>query len=393
MKILHAMRSIDPALGGPIESVKQLASVLLRMGHRPEVVSLDGPSDPFLKNFPLPVYPLGPAKSFYGRSEGYVPWLREHARDYDIVVVEGIWQFQSFGVWQALRGTSTPYAVFTHGMLDPWFKRTYPLKHLKKWLYWPWAEYRVLRDADAVLFTCEEERLLARQSFWLYKAKEKIVNLGTSSPAGDPNVQKQILLAAHPELNGKRLALFISRIHPKKGCDLAIRGFAQTLAADPAWHLVMAGPDQVGWRTELEKIASSLNISHRITWTGMITGDLKWGALRAAEVMLLPSHQENFGIVVAEALACGTPVLISNKVNIWREVEQDGAGFVAEDNVAGTASILQRWTAQSEEQRLQMQTAARACFENRFEIHKAAESLVSVLSGLLKKPVAAPVLA
>ena len=167
MKILHAMRSVDPALGGPIESVKQLASVLLRMGHRPEVVSLDGPDEPFLQGFPLPLYPLGPPKSFYGRSESYVPWLRQHARDYDVVVVEGIWQFQSFGAWQALHGTEIPYVVFTHGMLDPWFKRTYPLKHLKKWLYWPWAEYRVLRDANAVIFTCEEERLLARESFWL----------------------------------------------------------------------------------------------------------------------------------------------------------------------------------------------------------------------------------
>ena len=79
--------------------------------------------------------------------------------------------------WLALeslrkQGFHTPaYFVFTHGMLDPWFKRTYPLKHLKKWLYWPWAEYRVLRDAQAVLFTCEEERILARQSFWLYKCK------------------------------------------------------------------------------------------------------------------------------------------------------------------------------------------------------------------------------
>ena len=76
---------------------------------------------------------------------------------FDAVIINGLWQYHSFGAWRALRGTATPYYVFPHGMLDPWFKRSFPLKHLKKWLYWPWAEYRVLRDARAVIFTCEAE--------------------------------------------------------------------------------------------------------------------------------------------------------------------------------------------------------------------------------------------
>ena len=85
-------------------------------------------------------------------------WLRENATRYDAVIVNGIWQYHSYATWLALHRSETPYFVFTHGMLDPWFKRRHPLKHLKKWLYWPWADYRVLRDAQAVIFTCEEER-------------------------------------------------------------------------------------------------------------------------------------------------------------------------------------------------------------------------------------------
>ena len=85
----------------------------------------------------------------------------------------------------------------------------------------------------------------------------------------------------------------------------------------------------------MESLAATLQIADRITWTGLIKGDLKFGAIRASEVLFLPSHQENFGIVVAEALACGVPVLISDKVNIWREVQSDGAGLVAPDNLAG----------------------------------------------------------
>jgi len=89
--------------------------------------------------------------------------------------LNGVWQFHSFAAWRTLRRSDTPYVLYTHGMLDPWFKKQYPFKHLKKWMYWPWAEYRVLRDAQAVLFTSEEERMLARSSFWLYRCNEVVV--------------------------------------------------------------------------------------------------------------------------------------------------------------------------------------------------------------------------
>jgi glycosyltransferase involved in cell wall biosynthesis len=118
-----------------------------------------------------------------------------------------------------------PYFVFTHGMLDPWFKRHYPLKHLKKWLYWPWGEYRVLRDARALMFTCEEERRLARESFWLYKANECVTNYGTARPEGDSEKQREAFLSEFPELRGKRVLLFLGRIHEKKGCDILIQSF------------------------------------------------------------------------------------------------------------------------------------------------------------------------
>ena len=186
MKILHIIRSVDPAGGGPIEGVKQLGAVLARLGHQIEVASLDAPDASWLSGFPLQHHPLGPAKLKYGFSMRFVPWLREHAVDYDAIVVNGIWQYHSFGTWRALHKSHKPYVVFTHGMLDPWFRHTYHLKHVKKWMYWPWAEYRVLRDAAKVLFTCDEERILARESFGLYKVNEAVVSYGTAGPSGDP---------------------------------------------------------------------------------------------------------------------------------------------------------------------------------------------------------------
>jgi glycosyltransferase involved in cell wall biosynthesis len=380
MNILHIISSVNPIGGGPIEGIKQLGSTLTSQGHRVEVASLDPPGAPWVAQCALPVHPLGPTRLGYAFSPRMIPWLRETRSHYDAVIVNGIWQFHSFATWQALRRSSTPYVLFTHGMLDPWFKRQYPLKHLKKWMYWPWAEYRVLRDAQAVLFTCEEERILARQSFWLYRCNEVVVSYGTAQPTGDPQSEVNEFFRRHPELRGKKLALFMGRIHPKKGCDLLIEAFAKVLAARSEWQLVIAGPDQVGWQNRLSYRAGQLGIGSRVTWTGMISGAMKWGALRAAEVFVLPSHQENFGIVVAEALAAGTPALISDKVNIWREITEDGAGIVAEDTFLGTCQCLSSYLELPAAKKLAMRQRARRCFAQRFEIKKAAATLRAVLA-------------
>jgi len=380
VKILHIISSVTPLGGGPIEGVRQLGITLMSEGHQVEVASLDPPDAHYLAQFPLPVHALGPKKLKYGFSPRLVPWLRANACRYDAVIVNGLWQYHSFGTWRALRNSSTPYILFTHGMLDPWFKKQYPLKHLKKWMYWPWAEYRVLRDAQAVLFTCEEERLQARSSFCLYRCNEVVVSYGTAKPKGDPKLELREFFAHYPELRGKKLALFMGRIHPKKGCELLIEAFAKVLGQDSEWHLVIAGPDQVGWQKELNHKAGQLSLTSRITWTGMINGAMKWGALRAAEIFVLPSHQENFGIAVAEALAAGVPTLISNKVNIWREIECDGAGLVSDDTLLGICKLLQSYVEMSAEKRLAMRQAASECFEQRFEIKKAARTLHAALA-------------
>ena len=385
VKILHIIHSVNPVAGGPIEGIKQLAKAKMAYGWEIEVVCLDSPDAPWLKDFPLKVHAMGPSYLSYGYSPRLVPWLRAHCNEYAFVVVNGIWQYCSFAAWRVLRNAIIPYFVFTHGMLDPWFKKNYPLKHLKKWLYWPWAEYRVLRDAAAVLFTCAEEKILARQSFWLYRCNEKVVNYGTAGWNGDAEAQKKCFLSKFPELQGKRLLLFLGRIHEKKGGDLLFEAFHRIVSERPEvdLHLVMAGPDDNEFARRLKKTARSLGMESRITWTGMLLGDEKWGAFQASEAFVLPSHQENFGISVAEALSASLPVLISNKVNIWREIEQRDAGLVAADDLPGTSSLFKRWLDLDDPKREAMRKQARACFLQHFEISGAARSLIKVYSDSL----------
>jgi glycosyltransferase involved in cell wall biosynthesis len=388
MKILRSIHTVNPALGGPIESVMQSSSLLARRGHEVEIVSLDSPADPWARDRPVPVHALGPGRGRYGYASRFTDWIKERHATYDAVIVQGIWQYNSFGVWRALRGTATPYFVFPHGMLDPWFKRTYPAKHLKKLLYWPWAEYRVLRDAAAVLFTSEQERRLARESFSLYRCNEVVVNYGTAAPEVDLAAARQDFFHAFPQLRGKRLLLFLGRLHEKKGCDLAIKALAaarKSAAGNQPLHLVMTGPAaDEKYLAQLKHLSqtefSAEGGTSPVTFTGMLEGSQKWGALSAADAFILPSHQENFGIAVVEALACGTPVLISKEVNIWREIEADRAGYAEDDDLAGTVRLINRWFATPEEVRAAMRENARECFARHFEIHRATDSLLEALA-------------
>jgi glycosyltransferase involved in cell wall biosynthesis len=379
MNLLHLVPTVDPRAGGPIAGVRESGLAMTALGHQIEVASLDPADAPYARSFPLMLHALGPGRGHYGYSAGYLAWLRNEARRFDAALVHGLWQYHGFGARRALLDARVPYYVYAHGMLDPWFRRAYPFKHLKKWVYWPWGEYRVLRDAAAVIFTTDEERRLARDSFWLYRANERVVPFGASGPPADGDALREAFLRTSPNLRNKQIVLFLGRLHPKKGCDMLIHAFATHARERPDSHLLMAGPDPSSWQPALQAIAQSHGIAHRISWPGMLQGDLKWGAFHASDVFVLPSHQENFGVAVAEALACGLPVLVSDKVSVWREIVADRAGFVAPDTIGGIGRLLSSWRALDDAARDAMRAQARRTFDARFEMDVMVKALLALL--------------
>lgn len=380
MRILRVIPTLDPRSGGPLEGLLRSTAIIDGLGHQTEVVCVDPPDSPYLKDLPFRAHALGPATRPYGFTRRLAPFIRARRADFDVAIVHSLWNYGSIGAWLGLRGGPTPYVVFTHGMMDPWFKREYPLKHAAKQAYWLLAQGRVLTDASAVLFTTEEERRLARESFFGFGTyREEVVAYGAAAPGGSVPEQLAAFRAALPALGERPYLLYLSRIHPKKGCDLLVSAFAEVAAARPDLDLVIAGPDETGWRGDLERTALAAGIAGRIHWPGMIRGDVKWGAMRGADAFILPSHQENFGIAVAEATACGVPVLITDKVNIWREIEAAGAGFVAPDDLPGTVSLLKRYLSVEPAARTAMGQSARRCFEVNFDVRAAATSLLGVL--------------
>src|SRR3954467_15277992 len=112
MRLLHAIHTVDPALGGPIEAVKQSSAGLVRQGHTVEIASLDAPDAAWVRDSSVPVHARGPGRGGYGYAPGFLQWIKDHRHHYDAVSVHGIWQYHSFGVWRALAGSTTPYFVF-----------------------------------------------------------------------------------------------------------------------------------------------------------------------------------------------------------------------------------------------------------------------------------------
>ncbi|HWA86659.1 MAG TPA: glycosyltransferase [Opitutus sp.] len=389
MKFLRVIATLDPRHGGPAAGLRAITPALAALGHETTFVSMDAPAEAASFAPAAPLHALGPARNGYAYSRRLEPWLREHAPEFDAVFVHGLWQYHGRAVRRALRGRGIPYFVFPHGMLDPWFRRAHPLKHAKKWAYWQVCERLVLRDAAAVCFTCDEERRLAEKTFRPYRCTTRVVAYGTSAP--DPEDADQHLAkwrsVAPP--GGRPFWLFLGRIDPKKGVDVLLRAYARIAAEGDAQlpALVLAGPcSDPNYRSSLDAAVRRLPPNAHVFWPGMLQGAAKWGALRAAEAFILPSHQENFGIAVVEALAVGSPVLISRQINIWKEIVDAGAGLAATDDVDGAVALLHRWRATPPDRRSSMQSAAHDLFETRYEINRAARSLAETVRPFVSGP-------
>jgi len=389
MNILHVIASMDPAQGGLAQAVRNTVPALASLGAGNEVLCLDAPSAAFVGSDPFPVHAIGPARGPYRYGAGLRPWLLANLERFDAVVAHGLWLHNSAGTFSAVRryarlhpGHRVPrFYVMPHGMLDPYFQRApgRRLKAMRNVLVWKLFESQAVNGADGVLFTCAQELLLAREPFSPYRPRRELdVGLGIEAPPAEQPSMAPAFATACPAVAGRPYLLFLARLHEKKGTDLLVRAYLRlraTRAGLPA--LVVAGPglDSAHGRA----VQAMVREGDDVHFPGMLQGDAKWGALYGCDAFVLPSHQENFGIAVVEAMACGRPVLISNQVNIWRECEP--GGLVDDDSDEGTARLLQRWFDLGDAERAERAAQARAAYARHFAVERAAARLLAALSG------------
>lgn len=390
-KILRVITSMNPENGGPCQGIRNSIPALKKLGVYNEVVCFDSPDASFLGSDDFTIHAIGPSKGPYAYCPLMQEWLLNNFDRFDAVIIHGLWLYNNYGTYAAWKKYKNKNAnapapalyVMPHGMLDPYFQKAPErrVKAVRNAIFWALFEKKAVNGATGVLFTCEEELLLARQTFKNYLPnKELNVGYGIQYPPEYTTAMEEAFIDKCPEVSNKPFILFLSRIHQKKGVDLLIKAYLKLKEnnADIA-PLVIAGPGlDTDFGQEIQALAKNDN---NIYFPGMLTGNAKWGAFYACEAFILPSHQENFGISVVEAMACSSPVLISKQVNIWREINNGNAGIIDQDTEEGTYKILLQWCNLTNDDKKQMGTNALTVFKENFTIEKAAAQMIDKING------------
>lgn len=416
MKVLHVVDSMNPKKGGISQAIQTMAIESSKMGVITEVVSLDTYQFPLLNKFFI-VHTLGPSKTPWSYSSKLLPWFLENISRFDSIVVHGLWLYHSYAVTRALERIKSLWSkkselnipklfIMPHGMLDPYFQRSgdRKIKAVRNWIYWKLIEGRVVNNADAILFTCSEECRLANEPFKPYHPKQQcVIGLGIEQPPAFDSLMSREFSTVCPFVSDSSYILFLGRIDPKKGVDHLICAYQQivkeeilnsealangTSGNDDSDHLknkipklVIAGPgiDTPYGQKLLDMVNNDPTLNKLVYFPGMLAGNAKWGAFYGCEAFVLPSHQENFGIAVVEALACAKPVLISKQVNIFHEIENFKGGLVEEDTVEGAYNNLKSWFKMPDDERKTMGLNGRRCFKDHFEAVPATERLINAI--------------
>ena len=343
MRIVHVTPYMHPAAGGPPVVVDRLSRELASRGHELRVLTTDlfgdareTDQDGAPRPYSLEVFScLGGNR--YGFSTRFWRGIRSFVRDCDVVHIHTLWTFASLAAARASLDAGVPFLVMPHGMLDPhsvrrgWFKKQF----YGRMLEWP-----LLRRAQGFCYThVEEERLAAITCGRLPRGH--IVELGAEIPPECPKEDLRAeFLARHPELDGKSIVLFLGRIHAKKGFDLLIPAFESLCRQRQDAHLLIVGTGETNYVESIREDVGRRGLAARVTFTGLLQGREKWGALAASDLFVLPSYQENFGLAVVEAIRSGVPVILSRYVNLWKDVVDAGAGRACEINVESVAATL-----------------------------------------------------
>lgn len=398
MRLLHVVDTIDPESGGVSQAVRTMAAQIADRGLYNEILTLDAPAEQE-EGIAYRINNIGPSNGRWSYSNALIPWLVSNLGRFDTIIVHGLWLYSGFAVTKALsifktiiksEGQSQDLPslyIMPHGMLDPYFQRSVKrrVKALRNWLYWKVIEGNVVNSSNGLLFTCRQECTLAREPFRPYRPKkELVVGLGVMNPPKFSYSMIDYFSKICPDVQYGKYILFLGRIDDKKGVDLLLQAYDKLLVLSEIGEvpqLVIAGPGMnSSYGLMLQNfMAEKPRLKDNVRFTGMLTGLDKWSALYGCEAFILPSHQENFGIAVVEALACGKPVLISNQVNINTEILQDQAAIIGEDTVEGTFDMLYRWISTDQTERDKMQERARICFQRHFAVEAATSNLINAL--------------
>ena len=388
LKVLHVIPSISPRRGGPSQAaiemvtalrLRQVDAAILTTNDDCESLLTDLPTGGWTTYSGVPVLafprwspPMGPLREF-AYSAGLNRWLPKHIQRFDLLHVHALFSFPSTMAMVHARRARVPYLLRTIGQLSPW---SLARSKARKQLMLNLIEKRNINSARFLHFTTTLERdecfMALGQSF-----PSLVLPLGVRLPPVLPQEDG-------PHDEGLRL-LFLSRLHPKKQLEVLLKALALFQAAAPQshWQLDIAGSGEPAYLASLQKLAGQLNLAHRCRWLGHVQGDAKTSLLQQADWFVLPSAAENFGIAVVEALAAGTPVIVSPQVAVAELIEGAGAGLVCPSDPEALCQVLRR---HDQGPTSAMRLAARSLAETTFSWSSVADQLETSYRRMLPPP-------
>jgi glycosyltransferase involved in cell wall biosynthesis len=295
----------------------------------------------------------------------------------DLIHNHGLWMFPNVYARQAALSHGLPLVISPHGMLEAW-----SLKHsrTKKWLAWLLYEQKNLNNATVFHATSREEVNSIRQLG--FQQPIVLIPNGIDVPKDNYQPNKEVLTKLFPALTDKRWLLFFSRLHPKKGIDNLLYVWQELAVKYSDWHLVIAGPNLINYQEKLELLVKKMNLVENVTFTGMLSGEYKACALSNADLFVLPTHSENFGIAIAESLAYRVPV-ITTKGAPWQELETYKCGWWVEDNQEALMDALVEAMEMPANKRQEMGLKGRKLVEVKYSWQSIAKDMASVYHWIL----------
>lgn len=376
LKVLHVIPSISPRRGGPSQAAIEMVTALRQRQVDAAILTTNDDCESLLTDLPtgrwttykgVPVLafprwspPIGALREF-AFSPGLSAWLPKHIRNFDLLHVHALFSFPSTMAMVQSRQARVPYLLRTIGQLSPW---SLARSKARKQLMLRLVENRNIESARFLHFTTSLER------------DECFMALGQSLPSlvSPLGVRLPLLIPQRSERSDGLRLVFLSRLHPKKQLEVLLRALAQLQLVSPqtAWQLDIAGTGDPAYVASLKDLAQLLNVAPRCRWLGHVQGEAKTSLLQEADWFVLPSAAENFGIAVVEALAAGTPVIVTPQVAVADLIDRAGAGLICSGDPSALCQLLLQ---HSHGPSPAMRLSARSLAESTFSWSSVADQL------------------
>ena len=389
MRVLQIVPSVSLVYGGPSQMVLGLSKALAQEGIEVTLITTNSNGDTDRPPLDVPIakpikqdgyeiiyFPCSPFRR-YKFSLGLLKWLAINANQYNLAHIHALFSPVSTAAATIARRKKLPYILRPLGTLDP--ADLLKKKQLKQ-LYGLLLEKPNLAGAAGVHFTSPEEAKVSER--YGTKTRDLVIPLGVDLPEILPakgTARQQLGMPTNCPL-----ILFMSRIDPKKGLDLLLPALEKLQTAGLNFHFVLAGanPQDLDYENKIKQIIQTSKLAKQTTITGFVHGELKLGLLQDADIFVLPSYYENFGIAVAEAMATGIPVVISDRVHIWQDIQAANAGWVTPCEVEKLTETL-KIAIQTQEERKQKGENARQLTQEKYSWRAIALSMIEVYGKII----------